>query len=333
MIQDILDLLVLFIRRDYYSLLNKKCRDTYFKKYGVLIKKLQLPRSELLIKYHYKINFGMFYYGISCRLEFLENYSGEERNIVINNCRSIIGNLQNSSILELFDIFPKIIEFRANIIADQLSNDAISFIVELSKKKNFYDLGLSLIFESIMINPDEDYIKKIEKIRCNKISTSTFWGVPSYLDLIITEARIVSSITDGDFPELRKLIVRPLDATLNIKAPKLEEIECADLCTTWAIVKKYRTIKTINNIYFIDMKNSGLKRAYINLSDYKFDLRYQNGVMMPKNEFEELIDLEKRNRERNPNIYRSLEALLDFVPSNEHWLVFDLSKITTISVD
>jgi hypothetical protein len=81
------------------------------------------------------------------------------------------------------------------------------------------------------------------------------------------------------------------------------------------------------------MKNSGWKRAYVNLGSYKFDLKYQNGVIMPRNEFEEIIDLERDNRKKNPNIYRSLEALLNFVPDIEHWLVFDLSKTITVLED
>lgn len=132
----------------------------------------------------------------------------------------------------------------------------------------------------------------------------------------------------------------------DIIAPKLKSINSDSLIDTYKMVKKYPTIKRVARLFRIngeDFERSEFAEAYRFLRNYDFDLMYENDVIFYRGYFDMLIDLESEvfNSINNTDIsgstkprsrfYRSIHALVNFVPTAEHSKLFDLYNVTVVT--
>lgn len=341
MIRDIIDYLVSYLRRNIYTLLDKRCRHVYFSKYGVIVPDFGrfVDNTDLLIKYPISTN-GMFdceYYEF---ISLFSKYNESQREKMLENLKPA-GITLESNISETLELL-ETPDFRQNITKFKIIMYPRNFrslmpvTITNSDLKKFYQIldfeGIDDIL-TIAFGDITDIEKLIHAFVDSKCGKRWVGFLPTHP--IITELRNLSFLDRGrTYPELKTIFGKSMDTNIDIIAPKLEKICCSDFLDTYKMVTKYPTIKKIARVLDVtieDCRSWLFREAYITLRRYDFDLHFHNGVILPRKNFDILMDIELEIYNKGESrIYRGIEALIDFVPTKEHWMLFDLDKVIQI---
>lgn len=334
MIRDIINLLISYIRRSHYSLLDKKCRDLYFSKYGVMVPKMDILKTDLLLKYRIDFVYTKRVVPYKFRdisddindIYFLRDYSPEEKQIILGNIRTFTYDISYYKLAEWIKHLPNVVKMNGRISVGHRENLPI-----LDKIENFNELGLKLYIDA-MVN----YSTALEKYK----NIGTYNYASELCRHIMTETATSRDVyNEGHFyPKLQIIDNQYLPENANIRVPNLRVINTKNLIDTYILVQKYPTIKTVASVLWFDMSifvDDQFDKVYTLLHEYDFDLRLSNGVVFTREHFDRLMDLEAKfsdesGKSGKPRIYRSLEALVNFVPTLEHWRLFDLHHVTIV---